>query len=87
VFVAAEQELLISRDQMTVVPRNENPDLRIAVAQIDNVMDFRDHILSFSSDVPKIMEIRYERHPVSFTFNHPKLMKRAFIELNGSLTC
>ena len=56
---------------MIVVPTNEDTTLRNKIARIGNVKDFRDHILSFSGEVlPKIADIKYERHPVSFTFNH-----------------
>jgi len=56
---------------MIVVPTNEDASLRNKIAQIDNDRDFRNHILNFSREVPpQLGEIKYERHPVSFTFNH-----------------
>ena len=56
---------------MVVVPTNGYTSLRNRIAQIDNNADFRSDILRFSSEVPpQLGEIKYERHPVSFTFNY-----------------
>jgi hypothetical protein len=70
-FTATQQERLLSEDQMAVVTTNEDTSLRKKIARIDNDKDFCNHILSFSNEVPRnIAEVKYERHQVSFTFNH-----------------
>lgn len=71
-FTATQQERLLSKDGIEIAPANEGTSLRNRIAQIDNDADFRSHILKFSSEVPpELGEIKYIRHPVSFTTRHP----------------
>lgn len=51
--------------------------LRDKIAQIDNDTDFRTYVLGFSDEVlPQIVEIKYEQHPVNFTYKHPCSQQR-----------
>jgi len=72
-LLASQQEFLLLRDGLLVAPQpdaaNPQRSLRDQVAQIDNDVDLRNYIISFSNKVPaRPAEIVYEQHPVFYPY-------------------
>ena len=69
---ATFNERLLLNNGLSVSPLNapgssgpQPRSLREVVQQIDNEKDLSNYIVSYSSKVPSVNEIRYQRHPVS----------------------
>jgi len=64
--LATQQENILSKDETVINPTKRGgagDSLRNKIAQIDNEMDFRSHILGLSGNVPpQLGEIKYEQH-------------------------